>query len=407
MVTTIQSMRTVVENELQHHGYTPSQFSELAGIRIEQLDYPRSVTIDQLDKIASVLGHGPGWLYELYLGQCFLNDKLTCSQQFSLAESLFEQGKKKEAIPLYRQIVDKGNTEDPQYVMSQFRLFQSLIGTGVEENREAVFRFETHYKHLPEDVRLDALLQMANVYYTFERWDKVGQYADELRELATAIYEKLIHNELYRPLQTERHLVVYYGQGCLMKGVALTKLEQYEEAKRCVQEYSDLSWFHGLDEVGKKEVEKFRIWGKGNRLILELNTGNLKVLPELSAYLDEYPNQILPSLSVVMKAANRYHFSVDAVLAKFEKRIPTVGTICDHINGTQLFHFWYEKVIYSFKRGGKHQALNELIHALGLAQKLRYYSGFEKCVSLFWKYVDHATEQQKKEYEKILEGVSA
>ncbi|MCP3776395.1 DNA-binding protein [Paenibacillus sp. MZ04-78.2] len=405
MVSIVQSMRTVVEIETQLHGYTPLQFSERTGIHIEQLDNPRSVTVDTLDKISSLLGRPRGWLYEVYLRECFTSDILTSSEQFALAESLFEQGKKKEAIPLYRQVVDNRDGYDPQYIMSQFRLFQSLIGIGVEENREAVFRFETHYKQLPKDVRLDALLQMANVYYTFEGWKKVERYADEMRDLASKIYEEQLTNgKPYNYLRMERHLVVYLGQGYLLKGVALAKQEQYEEAKEYVLKYSDLGWFHFLDETGQKEVEKFQAWGKGNMYALELNTGNETVITEYLTFIEKHPNEYISGAMHIAKAACKFNFSVDGILEKLAIKLPSIGSNITHIQGTQLFYFWFEKSKISFKRNRRKDGIDELLYALQFARNIKYYSGFEKSVSLFWKHIDHATDQQKMDFHNIFEG---
>ncbi|MEC0213344.1 DNA-binding protein [Paenibacillus ehimensis] len=333
------------------------------------------------------------------------------SHYFFMAEHLYKAGRKQEAVPLFRHVIDNVNdTHHPQYIMSQFRLFQSLIGIGSEENKEALARFESHYFYLPDDVKLDALLQMANVYYTLWDWKKVERYADELRTLARTIYDRQLENKKNsKPpeiLQSERHLVVYYGQGFLLKGVALTMQERFEEAKHYVSEYSELGWFEFLDEIGHKEVEKFRIWGKANMYNLELKCGNDKVLDELSEFLDENPIELLPSLLTVIESANMYNFKIDEFLDKFCTKLPPINTSVTYINGTQLFHFRYEKAVYSFRNQQITTGLNELLHALYLSQKMKHYSGFERCVTLFAKHIDYATEQQKRHYRNLLEGVS-
>ncbi|WP_157261812.1 hypothetical protein [Paenibacillus sp. A3] len=75
-----------------------------------------------------------------------------------------------------------------------------------------------------------------------------------------------------------------------------------------------------------------------------------------------------------------------------------------HIHGTQLFHFWFEKSKISFKKNRRQTGIDELLHALQFARKIKYYSGFEKSVSLFWKYIDHASSTQRMEYQNIFEG---
>ncbi|WP_174551239.1 hypothetical protein [Paenibacillus tianmuensis] len=181
--------------------------------------------------------------------------------------------------------------------------------------------------------------------------------------------------------------------------------ERYEEAKKYVAEYSNLSWFQGLDDIGKKEVDKFRIWGKGNGLILELNTGNKSVIPEFMEYLEGNPDIILQGMLAAIESANRFNFSVDELFEKFREKLPPVNSDVTYINGTQLFHFWYEKAVYSFKKNRLILGIEELLYALYLAHKMKYYSGFEKSVSLYREHSDYATEQQKWNYKHIVEGV--
>ncbi|XOK59463.1 DNA-binding protein [Paenibacillus elgii] len=330
------------------------------------------------------------------------------SHYFSVAEHLFHAGKKTEAVPLYRYVIEnEQDVQNQQYILSQFRLFQALIGIGSEENKEALLRFESHYTYLPDDIKLDALLQMANVYYTMGNWEKVESYADELRVLAKSIYDKHIEDKTkYPSLQTKRPLVVYYGQGYLLKGIALTMQDRCEEAKGYVLEYSDLGWFEFLDEVGRKEVEKFRIWGKANMYSLELKTGNQTIIPEYLNYLEENPNELLPGALNLVESANKYGFSVDTILDDLCQKISIMDSSITSITGTQLFHFWYEKASYSFKKVQMVNGINDLLQALYIAQKIRYYSGFERCISLFSKQIQYASEQQKANYRNLLEGVS-
>ncbi|MCM3270411.1 DNA-binding protein [Paenibacillus elgii] len=211
-------------------------------------------------------------------------------QFYSVAECLFKEEKRAEAVPLYRYVIERETDHNDQtFLLCHFRLFQCLVGISSDGNKEALGRFEPLYSLLPEDIRLDALLLMANVYYTLGNWIKVDRYGDELHALAQDVYNKLNNEKNVKKLQTERRLVVYYGQGLLLKGIALTMQGRHEEAKEYVAKYSDLTWFQPLDEIGRREVEKFRLWGKGNMMTLELRTGNPNVLPEFSKYLEENP----------------------------------------------------------------------------------------------------------------------
>ena len=144
-------------------------------------------------------------------------------QFFSVAEHLFQEEKKAEAAPLYRYVIEhETDNHDPTCILCQYRLFQCLVGGSSEGNREALERFEPFYTRLPEDFRLDATLLMANVCYSLADWKKVDFYGDELHTLAHNVFNKLNNEKNVKKLQTERHLVVYYGHGLRIKGYILT-----------------------------------------------------------------------------------------------------------------------------------------------------------------------------------------
>lgn len=326
-------------------------------------------------------------------------------QFFSVAECLFKDEKKMEAVPLYRYVIERETDHnDPTCVLCQYRLFQCLVGISSDGNKEALERFEPFYGRLPEDYRLDALLLMANVCYSLSEWRKVERYGNELHKLSQNVYEKLINEKNVKNLQTERHLVVYYGHGLRIKSFISSLQGRYEEAKKYVYEYSNLGWFEFLDETGKKEVEKFRTWGKGNMYALELKTGNVKVIQEYVDYVEKQ-NEILPGALNIIESANAFNFYVDEALERLIPKIPPVNSDVTYLDGNQLFQFWYEKSVYSFKRKRFVTGIEEMLYALYLAHKMKYYLGFEKCVSLYREYSDYATEQQKWSYKHIVEGV--
>ncbi|XOK59466.1 helix-turn-helix domain-containing protein [Paenibacillus elgii] len=434
----IRCLRSEIDKQMKKYDYSLTKLSKLTGIHLGYLSEtlnrrpPRPITINLLDTLAKAFHHPPGWLYELYFGECFSAEKVSrarmipflirCAELgrldligstaskllehpknieilFYVAEQLLEKGLQSESVHFYRLVIEnERDSFHDRFTISHYRLFRALLGTNAEENREVVIRFELYYNRLAEDFQLDALLQITNVYYTLENWKKVERYADELRELAGKVYQdqlrKRYSTKAFEPLKTERHLVVYYGQGFLLKGIALTMQEQYEEAKKYVSVYSDLGWFEFLDEIGKKEVEKFRIWGKGNMLMLNLMTGNQNILPDFSDFLEENPADTLPYMLGMMEAANRNNFSVDDIVNRFCERIPHPDIVTTHIKRKQLFRFWYEKAIYNFKNGRRSCGIKDLLSALYLAEKMEYSSGLRKMILLMLYEVDGANEQQ-------------
>jgi transcriptional regulator with XRE-family HTH domain len=430
-----RSLRSEIEHHIKKHGYTLRKLSELTGINQGHLSAilnrnpPRAITIRQLDALAAAFGQVPGWLYELYEEECFSDGKVSrprlvpylirCAEigrqdciesivskllenpkhvsiLFSVAEQLFETGKRKEAVPFYQLVIDnEKDSHDDCFVLAHYRLFQTLQGTNAEEHWEAVIRFDPYRKRLPEQYQLDALLKLANVCFMVQKWNQVEKYADELRALATAVYEDELRrrksSKECEPLKTERHLVVYYGQGFLAKGVALQMQGRYEEAKKYVQGYADLGWFQLLDETGQREVEKFRIWAKANLYTLDLLMGNIDILPEYVDFLINHPAEIPAGLLTIMESASKYDFSIDHILEHFSEEINHFKNYQDLINISRYSHFGYCKAIYEYKRGRIAKALEETLSCLSLADRMNHHQALKRCAELFWEHRHHTS----------------
>lgn len=147
-------------------------------------------------------------------------------------------------------------------------MFRAAQGTDAEENWKAVIRFEPYRKRLPENFQLDGLLQLANVCFMQQKWREVEKYADELRSLAMKVYQdelrKRKNGKTCEPLRTERHLVVYYGQGFLAKGVALQMQGLYNEAKNT---FKAMLILDGSNSWMIREKERLRISRRGQKPI--------------------------------------------------------------------------------------------------------------------------------------------
>ncbi|OUQ85181.1 DNA-binding protein [Brevibacillus brevis] len=441
------SLRSEIERHRRECGYTLSKLGELTGINHGSLSEilngnpPRAMTIGQLDALAAVFGREPGWLYELYTEECITEGRISrprlipylvrcaevgrqdcidevvpkllenpknISTLFAVAEQLYEEGKQKQSVPFYEYVVEnEKDSYSNQFVMSQYRLFRVVVqGTNSEENWKAVIRFDPYRRRLPENNQLDALLQLANVCYTIHKWREMDKYADELRELATIIYEDELRrrrsNKASEMLSTERHLVVYYGQAFLIKSIALEKQELYEEAKRYVDGYADLSWFELLDEIGQIEVQKFRSWATANLYTLNILMGNSDVIPDYIHFLSDHPKEVLSGLVTIVSAANQYGFSIDSIFEQFAEHIDRFEDRQDAIGMSEHMQFRNEMAIYLFKRGKYAEGLNETLRCLSLSDTMKDYDSFKKCTALFWMHLQYASDQQKGKYQTIL-----
>ncbi|MGN7469914.1 helix-turn-helix domain-containing protein [Brevibacillus sp. SAFN-007a] len=440
-----RSLRSEIETIQKQFGFTLSKLSALTGINHGHLSDilrgNRPMTIRQLDALAHAFEQPPGWLYELYPEECFAKERVSrprvipylircaeigrqdCMQQivsrlleerknvdilFSVGERLFEAGKRKESIPFYKLVIEnEKDSHSERFSLSQYRLFRATLGTNAEENWKAVIRFEPYRNRLPEHYQLDGLLQLANVSFVLQRWSEMEKYADELRLLASKVYEHEVRKRKGNKtcellLKTERHLVVYYGQGFLLKGVALQMQGLYEEAKKYVQGYADLDWFELLDETGRREVEKFKTWAKANRYTYDLLMGDTRILPEYLDFLDQNPAEIPAGLLTIMEAASKYDLCIDPVLERYSSEIKQFYDYQDQVNMGRHYSFRYYKAIYDLRNNRISRALDEILCCLDLADHLTC----KQSAALFWEYLHYASEQHKQVYQQIMRRFS-
>jgi len=431
---------------MRSHNYSLSKLTELTKINNGHLsgffNGLRALTISHLDCIAKAFGEESGWLYELYIEECFPKGRVSrrrlrpylircvevgrydCIRPvvskllenpknidiiFSVAEGLFEKGKRKESIYFYQLVIEnEKNSYSERFITSQYRLFRALMGTNAEENWNAVVRFDPYWKRLSEADQLDALLQLANTCFTLHKWQEVERYADDLIELSTLVYRNLNKKGTKKKIELpkiERHLVVYYGQGYLLKSVSLEKQGFYNEAKEFIPNYIKLSWFPFLDEVGQKEVEKFRQWGTANMYALDILMGHVNVLPDYIKFLEEHPNEILSGLVTITEAANTYSFLIDKILDRFSREIASFDYFHDPINVDRHLRFRYHLAIYHFQNEWFDSGLINTLRCIILSIAMNSHKDFIRCVTLFEAHRYHATDSQVAEYKKILEEV--
>ncbi|WP_025027345.1 helix-turn-helix domain-containing protein [Caldalkalibacillus mannanilyticus] len=431
-----RTLRSEIERNIKERGYSISKTAELSGMNPGNLsgilngNPPRAITIRQLDALAKVFGYEQGWLYELYPEECISEGKVSrprlipylvrCAEigrqdcieivvshllenpknlviLYSVAEQLFESGKKREALPFYEVIIDnEKDSYSDQFVISHYRVFRIKLGENLEKNWQAAVSFAPYCQRLPEDYQLDALYQLTRVFYSIRKWDHLGEFADKLQELATTVYcEQLRQKKKEKRvplLRIEHPLVSYYGKGHLLKGVALARKERYEEAIKCVEKYIDLSWFEILDDLGKQEVEKFRYWGEGNIYGLNLLMGKIEILEEYVEFLTRHPKEILPGLLGIVEAANKHDFNVDWVLNSFSENIKQFEENRTVVNMSQQNYFRNQLAIYLFRRGKLTEGINETIRCLDLSEKTKEYMNFKKCAEYLLESIDKKTE---------------
>ncbi|MBG9790518.1 DNA-binding protein [Brevibacillus laterosporus] len=444
-------IRAEIERHLRSSIYTVSKLSELAKIDAGHLGsflngHPRwTLSVNQLDAIGQAFGKPVGWLYDLYVEECFRSGKVSkrrvksylvqcaeigrydCIQMvvprvledpkhievfFDVAEQLFYKGRQKESIFFYQLVVNNEvNFHKKQNVMSRYRLFQMSEKTNTEMLWKAVLLFEPLRKGLSKHCQLDALSRLGNHCCTLGRWKEVGKYAEELLESVNSVYKdemlkkKRGNDEEIELLNPERHLVAYYGQGYLLKALSLEKQGHYEQAKKFVGYCTDLRRFKLLGETGRVEVEKYKHLALEYMYRLDMLMGDTSVLGDYTRYLKDHPEGVLSGLVAILESANKHGFTVDAILDEFSNKIDSFNSYHDSIDLDHHLQFRYQLAIYQFKNERYQNGITETLRCLTLSIILNSSKEFIRCVALFEAYRDHATSQQERDYKIALEEV--
>ena len=430
-------LREELEKAIAETGCTLIELQEKGGPSIGNLSAclrgksRRPISMKQLDALTKALGLPEGYYYEYYIDECFYHGRVStprmkaflyrCAELgrtkliqktinilvehpkytellFSVGEKLYLKGYVQESVLFYEEVIEgeKYNHSD-RIAISQYRIFRANIGANSFNNYKALIRFESFRNKLPENLQLDALLQLGNVCYALELWPMVEQIGEELRILSDIVYQdevrKLHNGRSEQPLQTERHLVVYYGKSYLMKSTALSKQGRYEEAKACIEEYEDLSWFKLSDDLGKHEVGKFSQIAKGNRYCLDLLLGNTDILDELLNFLSKHPAYTFEGLLVILEAANTYNLNIDRILKRFAGSYPPAheNAVFTHRD----FKFYYQKAIYEFNRQRYEEGLETILNCLSMSIPFHKYRESVLCIMQFEKYIEYASHFQK------------
>lgn len=416
---------------------------------------PKSMSVQQLDLIGKALKKPEGWLYESYGRAYFTHGKVHWKQVknflircvelekedlintilsrvtedpvhiqdvFLLAEILFAQGKWKAAIPFYRCVCENEiKQHNERLAISQYKWFRARLGYDLKESHEAALQFAPYRQRLPDDLRLDALLQLANVHFNLHQWEEVIRFADEMKALMLIILHQRTEHARRKaaeaeaePFETERHLVFYYGQSLLLKGNALEWMGQYEESLQYIAGYEDLSWFDNLDHVGWDEVKKFSYFAKANRYNLNILMGKFEYLPDYIVFLDEHPEEWLPSMLTIMNAANLYGHEVNTVLDHFEEQLADLLTYefrYGHAYYQAIFQLdrcarlCHQLALYDLGREHYGKGLEYLLKALSFALACNNKDLIINCTAYFEQYRNQAQAEQRQKYENLMKGV--
>ncbi|WP_017811080.1 hypothetical protein [Paenibacillus shenyangensis] len=436
---TALTLITPINQEITRQGYTLNTFSQASGINRGVLSatlngHPsRKMSINQLDQMTRTLGKPEGWLYDSFIQNCFpkhgnpnwrrvkpllvrcleLNhikqvqhilsiltaDSSSLSSIFKLAEDLSENIANSRSALLYAHIIEhEKDYQSERLAISHYRMYRFAIGDNLEQNLKLAFCFEPFLQHLPPPLVMEALMHLASNAYVMQDWTRIQNYGTTLHQLVTAIYaeecRKRTINPACTPIKTERPLVAYYGQSYLMRCISLEHQKQYEEAEKYLEGFTDLSWFEGLDEQGWKEVSKLKKYAMFNRYNLNLLKGNEKLLPEYFQLLEQYPDEVLPTILIALKASNIHDWNIDHLLQQYTAVIYPPDMI-DNILSNQYYslqssisryiNIYYELALYHCNRNRYSDELANILSALEVTIEKHNQSRIMDCLKLLRK----------------------
>lgn len=403
------SIRESLRKEIEFKFISLAQFSKSSGIPRSTLSLIfrtvdlKPISFDQLVKITTTLGYPEEYFFDLYIETYFVEGSFNRSRIesllyrcgelelmqhlekalrmlesapyyipiiFAVAERLHKTNKKSAAL-LYNWIT-ANSSEISQEILSisHYRIFRYGPLLDGDNTLQLLYRFLPFKLNLPAHLKLEALLDAADILHHQQRYEEQDILAEELIFLSIELFgtEQNPNHEnitFYKNI-LERHPVVYYGRGYLSKYAYLESTQQYEKAQEYVEAYGSLYWFDDGTEIAQTEIEKFAIFAKANVWNLELLQGNTSVLTEYAAFLENHPREILPSVISVLTAANDSGFLIDEFLEKFETRL-TEGLADPHnyySESTQrnnISYALYHLAIYYFNVGQVEKSLSAAI----------------------------------------------
>lgn len=448
-----QSIRSTIEQYMLDHHINLSAFAKLSGVNRGMISKmlngnpPESCSVTQLDLLTQAMDLQEGELYPLYVNEsmseqlhwrrakpfllrCAELHRLDCLEQmvelisetqkhvswlFTTAEELFALQYMDAAAILYEATVEIDQTKfSERLIMSYYRLFK-IYNSDPKRGFEAALQFIPYRIHLPEHYALDGLIMLADTYAIREDWEKVEKYADELRKLAKGIYRtKGWQSESFKPL---RPLVYYYAQGHLYKAMSYEHRQMFDDFRKWIDGYADLSWFEGLDEVGKRDVENFKMFAQGNYLLCDIKAGNPKAIKDYLDFMSTHPSEVLEGLITIIGSANKYKFLIDKELNLFASHIKdfekiSTSSIEEDIAYKESFQtyrysiFFKKYAIYLLRNKRYNEGITNILQSLKISVKISHNDSLiNSTMSLFEMNRDNSSDLQKAIYSDICREV--
>ncbi|MFD1463940.1 transcriptional regulator, partial [Paenibacillus farraposensis] len=331
------------------------------------------------------------------------------------------QGQHEAALILYENVAEVEKYQHSERLaICQYRLFAIRVGDDQSQNVRAAAIFEAFVERLDEIDQLDALKDLANVYRSLRKWDKVDEMARKMKEKAKVQYlmkhqqKSREHDESSKKLS--RPMFVYITYADLLCASVCEAQSDYQQALQYTYAYADLAWVKETDEDTQHWISLFEHWAKANVLVNKLLSGDIKALYDYVEYIgassDTTDQDRVTQLLNIMMMTNRYQIDVNDILLRFETdvnsllQLPQFNDIyTQHVIPEQFARLGYELAYYYLHRGSYIDGFKHLMYSMVSYHTLNNETYFIKCMVLFERYRAYVVSETKAAYLKFIERV--
>jgi len=441
----MSNIRSYIENHLKDNGYKLQQFSEIVDINVGTLSAiirgTRLISMNQLDQIASAMGLEQGYFYDRYGVECFIEspphwrrlepfiyrcaklDKLNIIQQvithvtddhsytdelFEVAENLYNKGMKQAALILYECVSEcEKYQHSERLAMCQYRIFLININLKKFDNLNAAIRLEIYVEKLNEEVQLDAIKELANVYSTMHLWEKVYSLAEELERKSDALLRFKSRGRTKRI--TDYPLITYKAYAILLKASVFKERKEYAMALKYTDIYERIVDIPDPSEEEGVITAKFKRWAQGNRITINLLSGNQDFMHEYLNYLQAYSEETLTAFINILEVANEQSLKIEFDLEIYENKIKRFY-LDEGCNSRVITHrymlFNYELAKYKCNRQDYQNGIDIILYNLSLSTLNQDDHMTVKCIDLYGTYRQQASLSQQETYSQLFKTIN-
>ncbi|MGZ0039430.1 transcriptional regulator [Paenibacillus ottowii] len=451
------TIRAELDRFLQQEGLSFSQFGHIADMNRGAVSAivtgNKPLSIKQLDRITEAMGLPEGHFYDMFvenyiidhppnmrriepfLFRCAELDKLDAIRRvvgaimdnllyspklFEIAEGLLEQGRHAAALLLYEGVAEAEKYQHSERLaVCQYRIFTIQVGDDQGLNLKAATLFEPFVERLDEIDQLDALKDLANVYRSLRKWDKVDEIARKMRAKAEIQYS-MKHEQRSRERdesvnKLSRPLFVYISYADLLCASVCEARGDYRQALQYTYAYTDLDWVKETDEDNQHWIGLFKHWAEANIIVNKLLSGDIKVLQEYIEYIDAakdttQEDRIIQLLNIMI-TANRYDIDVSDIIKRFKTDILSLSQHSSSDIYTQQvvpdYFAWcgYELAHYYLHRSSYDDGFKHLMYSMVSYHTLNNETYFINCMGLFLHFREHASLETKANFLNLIEKV--